>query len=75
MLLDYPDFNYYYFYRPSRQYYGIAAVGYDIKKKQKIPIFDGEGEPEWPDWLIQQFDRLHLNYERPEEEMIAYFNN
>ncbi len=49
-------FFHYNFHLPSRQQYGIDGVGYDIKTEKKVPIFDGEGYPEWPEWLHRQFE-------------------
>ena len=59
-------FFHYNFEYETRQYYGIAGVGYDIRTEKKIPIFDGEGDPGWPDWLKQQFTRVdtQLTYPR-----------
>lgn len=68
------DYFYHYVPRSSRQSYGIAAVGYDIAKKKKIPIFDGEGYPDWPNWLIVQFDRNNFDYSRPDDKIINFFN-
>lgn len=70
------DYFYYYHYRYStRQYYGIAMVGYDIDKQKKIAIFDGEGDPlcELPTWLETQFNRICLDYDYPESEINILF--
>ena len=68
-------FNYYFFHYESRQYYGVGAVGYDIREHKKVPIFDGEGRPdlEWTDWLKNQFERLEVDYQLPEEKIMEYF--
>jgi len=63
-------FNY-----PTRQNYGIGSVGYDRATRKKVPIFDGEGMPEFPKWLREQFDRTGLDYSQPEDEIDAYFTN
>jgi hypothetical protein len=59
-------FFHYNFDYETRQYYGVAGVGYDIKTEKKIPIFDGEGDPEWPEWLKRQFKLVgtQLTYPR-----------
>ena len=71
------DYFYYYKYSyPSRQYYGIAMVGYDIEKRQKVGIYDGEGRPEdeLPTWLEEQFERIGLDYDYPKDEIVQFFN-
>lgn len=70
------DYFYYYNYNyPTRQSYGIAIVGYDIEKKQKVAIFDGEGYPisELPEWLETQFERIGLNYNYPDDKITDFF--
>ena len=70
------DYFYYYNYHSrSRQSYGIAMVGYNIEKKIKEVIFDGEGYPldGAPEWLITQFERIQLNYEYPQQTISDFF--
>ena len=68
-------FYHYYFHNKSRQSYGIGSVGYDITQRKKIPIFDGEGMPEFPKWMLEQFERINLDYTYPEDEIREYLGN
>ena len=45
-------------------------VGYDIDTNQKVAITDGEGSPEPPRWLVDQFNRINLDFSYPEEEIM-----
>ena len=65
--------DYFIFYNynyPTRQYYNISMVGYDIETNQKVAITDEEGRPYPPRWLVNQFNRIGLDFSYPEKEII-----
>ena len=63
-------FIFYNYYYPSRQYYNISMVGYDIDTNKKVAITDAEGQPVPPRWLVNQFNRIDLNFSYPEDEIM-----
>ena len=63
-------FIYYNYSYPTRQYYNVSMVGYDIDTNQKVAITDGEGQPVPPRWLVDQFNRIELDFSYPEEEIM-----
>ena len=70
-------FRYNYNY-PTRQSYGLCAVGYDLKNDKKIPIIDGEGVIDIPQWIIEELDRRNItwkNHSQDTDELQAYFNS
>ena len=73
------DFFFRYNYnRSTRQSYGLCAVGYDLKNNKKIPITDGEGVIDIPQWIIEELDRRNItwkNHSHDTDELQAYFNS
>jgi len=63
-------FIFYNYYYPTRQYYNISMVGYDIDTNKKVAITDGEGRPYPPRWLVNQFNRIGLDFSYPEKEIM-----
>tara|TARA_Y100001935_G_scaffold223239_1_gene198505 strand:+ start:469 stop:1608 length:1140 start_codon:yes stop_codon:yes gene_type:complete len=68
----------YNYHNPSEQSYGLCAVGYDLKNNKKIPIIDGEGVPDIPQWIIEELDRRNITWKEHSiytDELQDYFNS
>ena len=64
-------FIFYNFIYSSRQYHNISMVGYDTDTNQKVVIEGNEaGEPYPPRWLVDQFNRIGLDFSFPQEEIM-----
>ena len=50
-------------YVSSRPHYSLGIVGWNFEKSKKIPLLDGEGEPEIPEYLLTKLIENKVTYD------------